>query len=105
MSMAKGELWRTCNELREDVSVRDVIIQELRNQRNELLDSIKLINQQHSEEIQSITKHRDDIASVLKLAIESHCVMLMTDPPKDAWRYHGVTSKAREVLKDIENAK
>jgi hypothetical protein len=39
-----------------------------------------------------------DLLEALKLAISAHGVMLMTDPPQEAWRNYGVEAKARAAI-------
>ena len=48
---------------------------------------------------------RDQLLEVLKLALSSHGVMLMSDPPQDAWKFHGVEAKAWAVIKAVEERK
>ena len=34
----------------------------------------------------------------LELALRCHGVMLLSDPPKDAWKYHGVEAEANKAI-------
>jgi hypothetical protein len=39
-----------------------------------------------------------ELVKALKLALDSHGVYLMSDPPQDAWKAYGVERIAREAL-------
>jgi hypothetical protein len=39
-----------------------------------------------------------ELVKALKLALDSHGVYLMSDPPQDAWKANGVERIAREAL-------
>ncbi len=38
----------------------------------------------------------------LELALRSHGVMLLSDPPQDAWKTYGVEGKARQAIEQAE---
>jgi hypothetical protein len=40
----------------------------------------------------------------LESAVRYHGMMLMSDPPQDAWKYHGVENKAGKAITAIEEA-
>ena len=40
----------------------------------------------------------------LQLALRSHDVMLLSDPPQDAWKTRQVDSKCREAIKALEES-
>lgn len=44
----------------------------------------------------------DKLAAVLRLALDSHGVLLMTDPLQDAWEVHRVEEIGRALLRDQE---
>ena len=39
-----------------------------------------------------------DLLEALELALESHNRLLLSDPPKDAWVFNGVETKARAAI-------
>ena len=39
-----------------------------------------------------------DLLEALKLALSSHGVMLLSDPPQEAWKTYGVEAKARAAI-------
>jgi hypothetical protein len=40
----------------------------------------------------------------LESAVRYHGIMLMSDPPQDAWKYHRVENKADKAIKALEEA-
>jgi len=44
----------------------------------------------------------DGLVEALELALSCNGVTLLSDPPKDAWKYHQVEAKARAALKAME---
>ena len=42
------------------------------------------------------------LLEALKLALRSHGVMLLSDPPQDAWKAYGVEAKARAAIEQAE---
>ena len=40
----------------------------------------------------------------LELALRCHGVMLLSDPPKDAWKYHGVEADANKAITALRAA-
>jgi hypothetical protein len=40
----------------------------------------------------------------LELALRSHGVMLLSDPPQDAWKTYGVEGKARQAITSLRQA-
>ena len=40
----------------------------------------------------------------LELALSSHGVMLLSDPPQDSWKTRGVESKSRQAITAIKKA-
>jgi len=44
-----------------------------------------------------------EIIDLLALIRSSHGVYLLTDPPKDAWKYHGVDDKISEAIRALES--
>ena len=50
----------------------------------------------------ALEQQRDALLEALKLALSSHGVMLMSDPPQEAWKVWGVEEKARAAIKMAE---
>jgi hypothetical protein len=46
-----------------------------------------------------------ELLEALRLALESHGRMLMSDPPQDAWKAYGVEEKARAAIDKAEEVK
>ena len=40
----------------------------------------------------------------LESAVRYHGMMLMSDPPQDAWKYHGVENKAGKAITAVKEA-
>jgi len=40
----------------------------------------------------------------LELALRCHGVMLLSDPPQDAWKYHGVEADANKAITTLRTA-
>jgi hypothetical protein len=40
----------------------------------------------------------------LELALRNHGVMLLSDPPQDAWKTYGVESNARQAITSLRQA-
>ena len=53
-------------------------------------------------ELRRLHAQRDALLEALKLALSSHGVMLMSDPPQEAWKVWGVEEKARAAIKMAE---
>lgn len=51
--------------------------------------------------IETLLDERAELLEALKLALSSHGVMLMGDPPQDAWKARGVEDKARAAIKKV----
>lgn len=48
---------------------------------------------------------RDALLEALKLALSAHGVMLLSDPPQEAWKTYGVEQKARAAIARAEGEK
>ena len=46
----------------------------------------------------------DGLVEALELALSCNGVTLLSDPPKDAWKYHQVEAKARAAMKALEES-
>lgn len=44
----------------------------------------------------------DELLEVLRLAVDAHGLMMMSDPPQEAWKVWEVESKARTLLAKAE---
>lgn len=51
-------------------------------------------------ELMDAITRADKLAEALRLALDSHGVMLMTDPPQDAWKVHRVEEIGRALLRE-----
>lgn len=49
--------------------------------------------------IAELSAINDQLLEALELALRSHGVMLLSDPPQDAWKTYGVEAKARAAIK------
>ena len=54
------------------------------------------------EQVITVTEQRDKLLEALKLAIESHGVLLLSDPPQDAWKTRRVEAIARAAIAKAE---
>jgi hypothetical protein len=52
--------------------------------------------------LHEVEQQRAELLAVLKLALNAHGLMLMSDPPQDAWRAYGVEQKARAAITHVE---
>jgi hypothetical protein len=52
--------------------------------------------------LHEVEQQRDELLAALKLALNAHGLMLMSDPPQDAWRAYGVEQKARAAIARAE---
>jgi ribosomal 50S subunit-associated protein YjgA (DUF615 family) len=55
--------------------------------------------------LHEVEQQRNELLAALKLALNAHGVMLMSDPPKDAWRAYGVEQTARAAIAKAEGEK
>ena len=46
-----------------------------------------------------------ELLEALKLALSAHGVMLLSDPPQEAWKTYGVEQKARAAIARAEGEK
>jgi hypothetical protein len=55
-------------------------------------------------EIRRLKAEKKELLEALKLALSAHGVMLMSDPPQEAWKTYGVEQKARAAIAKAEAA-
>ena len=53
---------------------------------------------------EAIKEERDALLEALKLALDSHGRLLMSDPPQDPWKVNRVEEKARAAIAKAEGA-
>jgi hypothetical protein len=74
----------------------------------DLLDGDPNSKAQHIEaaaELRRLHAVNAELLEALRLALESHGRMLMSDPPQDAWKAYGVEEKARAAIAKAEEVK
>jgi hypothetical protein len=49
-------------------------------------------------ELRRLHAVNEELLEALQLALSSHGVMLLSDPPQDAWKTRGVEAKARAAI-------
>ncbi len=49
-------------------------------------------------ELRRLHAVNEELLAALQLALSSHGVMLLSDPPQDAWKTRGVEAKARAAI-------
>ena len=49
-------------------------------------------------ELRRLHAVNEELLEALKLALSSHGVMLLSDPPQDAWKARGVEAKSRAAI-------
>ena len=54
---------------------------------------------QAAAELRRLEWDNAQLLEALELALRSHGVMLLSDPPQDAWKTYGVEAKARAAIK------
>jgi hypothetical protein len=59
-------------------------------------------NTQLTEALMRAEEQRDELLEALKLALSAHGVLLLSDPPQDAWKTYGVEQKARAAIAKTE---
>jgi hypothetical protein len=52
----------------------------------------------HAAELRRLHAVNEELLAALQLALSSHGVMLLSDPPQDAWKTRGVEAKARAAI-------
>jgi hypothetical protein len=55
--------------------------------------------------IEKLEAAHAELLEALKLALSAHGVMLMSDPPQEAWKAYGVEQKARAAIAKAEGQK
>tara|TARA_R110000868_G_scaffold406132_1_gene686297 strand:+ start:524 stop:775 length:252 start_codon:yes stop_codon:yes gene_type:complete len=58
-----------------------------------------LIREQHAK-IEALKAENERLREALKLALNSHGRMLLTDPPQDPWKVNRVDEVIRELLQE-----
>ena len=53
-----------------------------------------------SEDIETLRRENERLREALKLALNSHGRMLMSDPPQDPWKVNRVDEVIRELLQE-----
>jgi hypothetical protein len=59
-------------------------------------------NTQLTEALMRAEEQRDELLEALKLALSAHGVLVLSDPPQDAWKTYGVEQKARAAIAKTE---
>jgi hypothetical protein len=59
---------------------------------------------QAAAELRRLHAVNQELLEALKLALSAHGVMLMSDPPQEAWKTYGVEQKARAAIAKAEAA-
>ena len=54
-----------------------------------------------SEDIEALRRENERLRDALKLALNSHGRMLLTDPPQDPWKVNRVDEVIRELLQEV----
>lgn len=54
------------------------------------------------DELRRLHVVNQELLEALKLALSAHGVMLLSDPPQEAWKTYGVEQKARAVIARAE---
>jgi hypothetical protein len=67
--------------------------------------ALQMTKATHALKLAAVEAQRDALLEALKLALSSHGVMLMSDPPREAWKVWGVEEKARAAIKAVEGEK
>jgi hypothetical protein len=57
---------------------------------------------QAAAELRRLHAVNQELLEALKLALSAHGVLLLSDPPQDAWKTYGVEQKARAAIKKAE---
>jgi hypothetical protein len=80
---------------------------ELRECKDKLKRQERELEQWHEYQDKCITVRllNKELVEVLRLALNSHGIMLLSDPPKDAWKFYEVERKAREIIAKVERKK
>jgi hypothetical protein len=61
----------------------------------------KIISEQ-DKKLKELEALNAELLEALKLALSSHSVMLLSDPPQEAWKAYGVEQKARAAIAKAE---
>lgn len=56
-------------------------------------------------ELRRLHKVNQELLEALKLALCAYGIMLMSDPPQEAWKAYGVEQKARAAIAKAEGQK
>ena len=64
-------------------------------------DSIKNMVIDSATELAVLHDEIERLREALKLALNSHGRMLMSDPPQDAWKFHRVDEVIRKLLQEV----
>ena len=67
----------------------------------ELRRLYQLAQEQHTE-IYGLRLKVCNLLEALELALRSHGLMLLSDPPQDAWKTYGVEAKARAAIAAVK---
>lgn len=74
------------------------IIQQLRGSHwVDASERLRLVNLA-VDEIERLRQQKAELVDVLKLALSSHDVVLLSKPPQNAWEAYGVEEKARIAI-------
>ena len=57
---------------------------------------------QAAAELRRLHALNGELLEALKLALSAHGVMLLSDPPQEAWKTYGVEQKARAAIAKAE---
>ena len=77
----------------------------------EEVEHLHQINQSHEMklsvrgyelQIEDLKAVNQELLEALKLALSAHGVMLLSDPPQEAWKTYGVEQKARAAIAKAE---
>jgi hypothetical protein len=69
------------------------------------LDSNHTCHAECQRPVCRLTRQRNALLEALQLALSSHGVMLMSDPPQEAWKVNRVEERARAAIKAVEENK
>jgi hypothetical protein len=61
-----------------------------------------LAQQEQDKKLVDLEAVNRELLETLKLALSAHGVMLLSDPPQEAWKTYGVEQKARAAIAKAE---
>jgi hypothetical protein len=62
------------------------------------LETLSPLERDAAVELRRLHAVNEELLEALQLALSSHGVMLLSDPPQDAWKTRGVEAKARAAI-------